>query len=195
MLGRAAIGGCSRGASQQLSPAPCNKGSTALTSALKTAAQQGEGSSRGCLDTSQQASPGSEHDRPCAAGPQQASAGGEDDVISLMSSVQTTRVEDLLGDDEKDDEVTMIWRSSRGSPAAGARAQPPTARSAPAVKPELVSDSGDTGASKVELEGSDHEDPPLGRSPVAGRVVLSTQPSSAATGIHALPKEQRSLQV
>ena len=196
MLGKAATGSRSKGAPHQLSAAHCSIGVTAVTSARKAVAHIGEGCSRGRPDTSQQATPGSELDRPSAAGTQQASAGGGDEVISLMSSVQLTCVEESLGDGEEgDDEVTMIWRSSRGSPAAGASAQPPASSSAPAVEPELVPDSGDGGVSDGELEGSGDEDAPRGQSPAAGRAGSLTQPSSAATGSKCLLKEQGSLQV
>lgn len=59
----------------------------------------------------QLASPGRDCDRPSAAGPQQANTGNRNDVISLMSSVETTRAEELSGDDESDDEVTMMSHS------------------------------------------------------------------------------------
>ncbi len=192
MLDRRRIGSQSRSVSQQLSPAHRKQGSSAVTSAPEAAAQRVKGSSRGRPVAYQLASPGRDCDRPSAAGPQQANTGNRNDVISLMSSVETTRAEELSGDDESDDEVTMMSHSLGGTPAAGASTQPIAASSAPAVKHELVSDSGDA---DITLESSDDEAAPSGQLPAAGRAVSSTQPSSAVRASSSMPSKGKPLQV
>ena len=101
-------------------------------------------------------------------------------------------LEEPSGNDESDDEVSMISHSSSGSPAAGASAQPTS--SVPAVKQKQVpvSKSGDR---SPPPETSDDEDAPEDQSPAAGRAAASTQPSSTAAKSKRLPQVQRSSQV
>ncbi len=107
------------------------------------------------------------------------------------AQISSLALEEPSGAEESDDEVSMISRGSSGSLAAGARAQPPAASSAPPGKREPVSKPGEHGSP----ESPEAEDAPGDQTPPAGRAASSAQPSSAAAASKGLPQEQRSSQV
>ena len=123
MLGKATTVGRKTVPSRQLSPALSKGVDIPVRSAPEAAAQLGKGSGRGNTQACQQVGPAPRLDRPSAAGvPRAKSAtGGGDDVVSLMSSAQTSRACELSQDDEDDKVVTLTSRSSSGSPVAGAQ--------------------------------------------------------------------------